>query len=141
VVVSFIAGGNWSTQIKPLLISNDFLYFSGWSISTHFPFGSELQISTLLLLSLRLSISWCKFCIGVGLSLFIFLSELAEYTLNNQNTTFPPENESDDIESLENESDLSCDKNNISNDSGVAVDLFNGNSVGEKSIDVIVFIT
>jgi hypothetical protein len=32
--------------------------------------------------------------------------ELAEYTLNNQNTTFPPENESDDIESLENESGL-----------------------------------
>ena len=63
--------------------------------------------------------------------------ELAEYTLNNQNTTFPPENESDDIESLENESDLSCDKNNISNDSGVAVDLFNGNCVGEKSIDVV----
>jgi hypothetical protein len=60
-----------------------------------------------------------------------------EYTLNNQNTTFPPENESDDIESLENESDLSCDKNNISNDSGVAVDLFNGNCVGEKSIDVV----
>jgi hypothetical protein len=28
VVVSFIGGGNWSTQIKPLLISNDFLYFS-----------------------------------------------------------------------------------------------------------------
>ncbi|XP_071146586.1 zinc finger protein castor homolog 1-like isoform X3 [Mytilus edulis] len=61
--------------------------------------------------------------------------ELAQYTINNQNTTFPPENESDDVDSLENESDLSCDKNNISNDSGVAADTYVP-PVTDKSIDI-----
>lgn len=54
--------------------------------------------------------------------------ELAEYALNNQNTNFPPENESEDSESLE--SELCNSKNDISSDSGVVVE----NSI--KSIDV-----
>lgn len=53
--------------------------------------------------------------------------ELAEYTLNNQNTDFPPENESDEGESLE--SEIVNNKPDLSNDSAVGIENGNGNSI------------